>query len=104
MISPCARVDVEEFEFAIAGIELVLKLDKPIVVCGPKESLGILFQDGNIDSLYKGASFAKLERVLAATVDHHFTDCFSMPKESTVRELLRSPAWNQFLNHHFVWP
>ena len=104
VVPPRTRVDVEQLELVIAGIKFVLQFCESVVICRSEEALRVFFQDRNIDSFYVGTRSAELERVLTAAAYNHFPDGLSTAKECTVRELLRSSARNQLLNHHFAGP
>ena len=94
MISPCARINIEQLELLITGIKLVLDFYKPVVVRCSEEALRKLLQDRNVDSFYIGARPAELERMLAAAASNHFSDGFSIAKKCAICELLRSSARN----------
>src|SRR5208337_3932357 len=95
--TPGARIDVEQLVLLVAGIELVFELDQAIVIDGAQESLGVVFENRNVDGFDIGAGFPELHGMLAPATGDHFPDCLAIAKECTICQLLEAATWNQLL-------
>src|SRR4029450_8299786 len=71
VVAPGPRVEVEQLELAVAGVELELELDEPLEGDAAEDLVREALDLRRVDGLDVGARAAELGRVLAQAAGDH---------------------------------
>src|SRR5690349_17839376 len=104
VISPGARVYVQQFKLSVARIELEFNLNQAVIVNVAQKAAGKRLEGRQIDGFHEGAGASEIVRMLAPAPRDHAADSFAVLEERAKTELLAPIAWNHVLDEHFASP
>src|SRR5260221_13401292 len=98
MKSPCSCIYIQQFQFSVAGVQLVFHFRQSVIVDLPQKAHGEFLHLRMIDGLDVGGGSPEFRWMLPPAARFHAADGLAILKKKARRKLIISVTGNDLLN------